>query len=176
MSLYVRETALDEGKLAEALSASLRDPIGVMHGVLSPRWHGDIDFKKVRELLEAGASPNSNITVHRDNDTGSTTPWRRYIQELEVNSARASLAAQGGGRAVSRTQAYLVCRLLLSKGAIAEDGDWKLFGEIFLPEQNDALRLLVPLPEVVPPLGIKPASSMRRLPFFSKFKLGILSW
>jgi hypothetical protein len=157
MSLYVRETALDERKQGEALCASLQTPISVSENKMHSNSYGAPSFKMTQELLEAGASPNYNLIFDQDTDASPTTPWREFMGALkyqvpqfprqgsEVNHCRGDVLKS------VPLQWYSVCHLFLSKGAKVRKKDWAVFNVKFSARQNEALRRLISQPDVEQP-------------------------
>ncbi len=123
LSLYVRETVLAaEERLTEALYAALSKPLWINGTELFSREFDELSVKLTRELLEAGASPNSIIVQNEK----ATTPWRHLIALVKSEGRR---PMYGSGNSTSIL--YSMCHLLLSNGATAEDGDWAIFKKIF---------------------------------------------
>ncbi|KAK3293183.1 uncharacterized protein B0H64DRAFT_476757 [Chaetomium fimeti] len=142
MSLYIRETAVDDDKRGKALLASLKNPISVGENEMSLCPYDDLDLKMAKELLASGASPNCRIKRGPGSDyTEWATPWLHFVRTLQDSFARGASnpwgmahhldpdSRPGGPQITPKPIAYSVCHLLLSRGAEASDADWRLFQE-----------------------------------------------
>jgi hypothetical protein len=180
MSLYIRETALDDNTRGEALLASFKNPILVGENGMNMWPYDKLDLKVARELLEGGASPNRNIKSGLGSDTELTTPWRHLIQILHDSFARGPAnpwdmtryidpeSSPRGYGVMSIPIAYSMCHLFLSNGAEASAEDWLFIREVFSRRQEEALQRWRPQSEreLAPP----------QRSFFQKLQQGIFRW